>query len=1071
MNGKDTFHATVGIAYQNASFDGKSTNTNGNSRQVNNQMIQNPRRTYEGSDKPVTQYISNLKKAIFHFEESEQDKSEITEIDHSLILAQSLDTLWLILSRVKHVPLFNGFFSRFVDDPLPVSIITYMDPISHSPTRNDVVHETMLRSLRVAEEANMPFHPVTYDLAVAVKAYSIQSLESPIFDKLVILLGPFHIELAFFGGLGTYIADSGLEYILTESNILAEGSLNGFLHGKHYNRCSRVHQVTAMALEQSLFERFLESECSSDHADLLDTIHTLPSEKESQKDVALSDEFKKLSEDYEKFFHRVIKGDFGETATYWAVYIYFINRLFREFQRAVRTNNVELYIKVFPSMIDVFFALNRPNYARWGSYSLEKMASLNKEALDILKAGAFSIRRTTKEFSRSPIDLTLEQTVNRDASSTATGITHFSNSVNAFRRWSCNLSQRGMAVSEMKELSGVHRDETPAKQLRENRIKQDNRDVVLLKKLLQETCNPFAAESPNILVNIATGKMATNSARKYLLGTLQRGAQMRCQFHRECVEDNKRFLKRVHKVPVENFASTNAKKKEPKVKKDLQAAESVRDAFACLLSKSNIDLHLLLSFPIINVPLCIAHADGSPTKTEKASLTKLLEKKYTSPDDQDKAKMVDATLFDGGLVLHEILAVHNTSTYGKIVQDIFVTICQAKGKSVHLLMDRYKTPSIKDVERMNRGAEFNEGRGFVITGPEQKQQKKGRELLRNSEFKEALAQFVLEEAQKEYIAPLIGQKEVFVSHGGKCLKLHVNSIGKLVIEEPPEFQGEHEEADTLLAFHAFQIGGNIEVRSSDSDVLVIFLGLSKKMPPLSNICMDFGAGNNRRIIRVSDMARQMEKQRSGLSEALIGFHAVTGCDFNSAFYGKGKSSPFSYVEKCDAHVKALKSLSMADIDFSSITAFVCRIYGFKNITNINEARYETFIKMVQGNAEKYKKINCASLPPCQKTLHQHVARAHYISLIWSRAHTPMPAEGLHPLDYGWKEGSGGQYIPNWYDGAPLPDSMSEEQESGLDDVMEDNHSDAETEIYDVDEDQDMVEHNLWSSDSDTDYED
>ena len=88
MNGKDTFHATVGIAYQNASFDGKSTNTNGNSRQVNNQMIQNPRRTYEGSDKPVTQYISNLKKAIFHFEESEQDKSEITEIDHSLILAQ-----------------------------------------------------------------------------------------------------------------------------------------------------------------------------------------------------------------------------------------------------------------------------------------------------------------------------------------------------------------------------------------------------------------------------------------------------------------------------------------------------------------------------------------------------------------------------------------------------------------------------------------------------------------------------------------------------------------------------------------------------------------------------------------------------------------------------------------------------------------------------------------------------------------------------------------------------------------------------------------------------------------------
>ena len=38
-----------------------------------------------------------------------------------------------------------------------------------------------------------------YDLAVALKAYSIQALEAPLFDKLLIMLGYFHLVLTFEG--------------------------------------------------------------------------------------------------------------------------------------------------------------------------------------------------------------------------------------------------------------------------------------------------------------------------------------------------------------------------------------------------------------------------------------------------------------------------------------------------------------------------------------------------------------------------------------------------------------------------------------------------------------------------------------------------------------------------------------------------------------------------------------------------------------------------------------------------------------------------------------------------------
>ena len=67
---------------------------------------------------------------------------------------------------------------------------------------------------------------------LTLKAYSIQALQTPILDKLIIiLLGNFHLELAFFGAVRTFLADSGIEYLITEANVLAEGSLAGFMNG------------------------------------------------------------------------------------------------------------------------------------------------------------------------------------------------------------------------------------------------------------------------------------------------------------------------------------------------------------------------------------------------------------------------------------------------------------------------------------------------------------------------------------------------------------------------------------------------------------------------------------------------------------------------------------------------------------------------------------------------------------------------------------------------------------------------------------------------------------------------
>ena len=91
--------------------------------------------------------------------------------------------------------------------------------------------------------------------------------------------------------------------------------------------------------------------------------------------------------------------------------------------------------------------------------------------MDVLQAGAFSTRRKNKAYSRSTIDLTFEQTTNRNAASAAAGVVHFTNSEKAFRRWCVSLTQSSMAVTEMKEMCGIQRGETPATQLCKQRVK------------------------------------------------------------------------------------------------------------------------------------------------------------------------------------------------------------------------------------------------------------------------------------------------------------------------------------------------------------------------------------------------------------------------------------------------------------------------------------------------------------------------------------------------------------------------------------------------------------------------
>ena len=306
IDGKDTFHATVGICYQN---DDTTNNTGNVSQPVIDTIKGRKRRQFSGEDCEIEPYYKQLKKALFDFSPKDDgcDENDIAT------KVPVIDFYWLVQAEIgKPLPLYPGFLSQFIKEPLPQHKIWYMEPISAAPTSNAIVRETMKRSMNVAMETQQEYGIVTYDPAVALKVYSIQALDTPLFDKLLIMLGNFHLELAFCGAVGTFLNESGAEYLLSESGILVEESLSGFIRGKFYNRCVRIQDILALVMEMKLYASFL-STLPHDRRDAIEVILAeVPSDLNSQEEFLKGQcILRHHVQRYEQYFQKVMNGEIG----------------------------------------------------------------------------------------------------------------------------------------------------------------------------------------------------------------------------------------------------------------------------------------------------------------------------------------------------------------------------------------------------------------------------------------------------------------------------------------------------------------------------------------------------------------------------------------------------------------------------------------------------------------------------------------------------------------------------------------------------------------------------------------
>ena len=156
-------------------------------------------------------------------------------------------------------------------------------------------------------------------------------------------------------------------------------------------------------------------------------------------------------------------------------------------------------------------------------------------------------------------------------------------------------------------------------------------------------------------------------------------------------------------------------------------------------------------------------------------------------------------IFDGGLLLHSVLSKTNIgASYASIARMLLSVVCTGKGSEVHVCFDKYLENSIKGSESELHGAVNTV---YKISGPEQTIRQSGEKLIKNGSFKDELARFLLKEWGKDHYCNYLVGKTLYASYGGKSYQYITDEFQKMDVSKPRHLQGNHEEADTLIAFH------------------------------------------------------------------------------------------------------------------------------------------------------------------------------------------------------------------------------------------------------------------------------
>ena len=366
---------------------------------------------------------------------------------------------WIVL---RLLTLFQALFPNFAGCQLmkrkfdgtqiaAKTVLTYLPPIDAPVTSFNTIYAYLRYMQKLSSEVNMPYVNVSLDVGAAINAYKLIWNHPIKFSNVVIHLGDFHAMKEIFSVLGLFVQGSGFEEIIFQSGMCNSGTLNGILTGSHYNRCWKIHEHFAEALEHLLMKRFLmENDISLDS--MVSNTDVFSAASGNMSSLAYNSVLTDLFKDYEDFKEKVRGGFFGITPQFWVRNYLDVVDILHLLHISVHTADYDLRLLAWKRILPYFFALDRTNYSRYGSYyvaQLESLDSVYPGCKELLKHHGISVQGQERYPLRTAIDQRGEQTLNKDAKNCG-GIRNFAGNSEAVTKWTLNRSAQALVTGTVR---------------------------------------------------------------------------------------------------------------------------------------------------------------------------------------------------------------------------------------------------------------------------------------------------------------------------------------------------------------------------------------------------------------------------------------------------------------------------------------------------------------------------------------------------------------------------------------------------------------------------------------------
>ena len=630
-----------------------------------------------------------------------------------------------------------------------------------------------MRSIDIADALELDSIVLVMDQAIYAKAQQIRWQNDSLLDRLVIRLGDFHTTMAYMATIGKRFQNSGLEDILIEAEVAAQGSISGVLSGHHYNRSVRAHKLMFEALNRFRWKAFVDS-CSDDEKlNVFHVAQNLNSVGPTEKiyEVIEQDDFTEVMDMYDSFVQK--ERSANPTFDLWSSYIDMVQGLLL-LLRGTREGNWRLHLNSLKHILPWFFAYDRINYARYlPAYisEMENLSDTNPEIEEKFLVGEFVVQRQNRYgFSCVVCDMAIEQTANRD-SKTKGGMKGLTLNKGAVNRWLLSHHHRAVIAKECQRMAGKDDADRTRKDLDQSQIERDENVICNIIATIQSMASPFEHAGDD-LINISSGCVAPEEVKSDLMCAFRIGSDAAKDFENSRLRsESSKIFEPIKTNKLKTFA-TALKTSKTKIQSEAVQLRATWDMFNRLLiigKSRNVDLKELLSYSLTPVPLSLGTSDGAICKTNKSQLIHELEK---DTECVPNIPVGSALMVDGMAFIQQMQKV--PSTFGQLAVEILnnlIGFARNCGCSrVDFVCDRYPSQSIKNCERERRAVCGTQV--FKITKPEQKTPKQFKKFLAEGSNKEGLVQFLFDIWVK--MDPmLLGEISVVIAHGEECHSFYV----------------------------------------------------------------------------------------------------------------------------------------------------------------------------------------------------------------------------------------------------------------------------------------------------------